>query len=69
MPAMDIASSDIRARIKAGRSIRYLVPAAVARYIEQHRLYRTPTTVRLPKSGASWATKGAVALSNRSGFV
>lgn len=39
MPQVAIASSDIRARLKAGRSIRYLVPTAVARYLEQHKLY------------------------------
>ena len=36
----DIASRDIRSRIAEGKSIRYLVPDAVARYIETHRLYR-----------------------------
>lgn len=40
MPLIDIASSDIRARVAAGRSIRYLVPATVERSIRQHRLYR-----------------------------
>ena len=40
MPQMDIASSDIRARLKAGRSIRYLVPHTVERYIRQRRLYQ-----------------------------
>jgi len=40
MPRLDIASSEIRARVKSGRSIRYLVPAAVERYIRQHHLYR-----------------------------
>ena len=39
MPQVEIASSDIRARLKAGRSIRYLVPPAVERYIRQHNLY------------------------------
>ena len=39
MPQVDIASSDIRARLKAGRSIRYLVPQSVERYIQQHQLY------------------------------
>ena len=40
MPQLDIASADIRSRAAAGRSIRYLVPDAVARYIQQHRLYQ-----------------------------
>ena len=40
MPRLDISSSDVRSRIGSGRSIRYLTPAAVERYIRQHRLYR-----------------------------
>ncbi len=36
---MDISSSGIRTRIKAGQSIRYLVPETVHDYIQQHRLY------------------------------
>ena len=40
MPQVEVASSDIRARLKAGRSIRYLVPAAVERHIRQHTLYQ-----------------------------
>jgi nicotinate-nucleotide adenylyltransferase len=39
MPRLDIASSEIRRRLQAGRSIRYLVPASVERYIRQHQLY------------------------------
>ena len=38
--ALDISATDVRARVRAGRSIRYLVPDAVRRYIDDHRLYR-----------------------------
>jgi len=37
---VDISSTDIRARAAAGRSIRYLTPAAVCDYITAHSLYR-----------------------------
>jgi nicotinate-nucleotide adenylyltransferase len=37
--AVDISSSAIRARARAGRSVRYLVPEAVARYMTRHRVY------------------------------
>jgi nicotinate-nucleotide adenylyltransferase len=40
VPQLDISSTDIRARIRAGRSIRYLVPERVADYIATHRLYQ-----------------------------
>ncbi len=38
-PAIDISATDIRQRAASGLSIRYLVPAAVASYIHEHRLY------------------------------
>jgi nicotinate-nucleotide adenylyltransferase len=37
---MDISSSSIRSRLKAGQSIRYLVPEAVHHYIQHHHLYQ-----------------------------
>ena len=40
MPRMDISSSEIRRRVAAGRTIRYLVPDAVADHIAEHGLYR-----------------------------
>jgi nicotinate-nucleotide adenylyltransferase len=39
---MDISSTEIRARVAAGQGIADLVPVGVARYIDQHRLYRDP---------------------------
>lgn len=40
LPMMDISSTDIRERIACGQGIGDLVPAAVARYIARHHLYR-----------------------------
>lgn len=40
-PAIEISASDIRARVAAGRTIRYLVPAGVEEYIAAKQLYRT----------------------------
>ena len=40
-PRLGVSSTALRARVAAGRSVRYLVPAPVAAYIDSHRLYRT----------------------------
>ena len=42
-PEIDIASRDVRQRVRAGRSIRYLVPEPVREMIEQYGLYRAAT--------------------------
>jgi|SRR5688572_27714185 len=39
-PLVEISSTDIRERIREGRSIRYLVPDSVAAIIKRKRLYR-----------------------------
>lgn len=41
IPRLPIASSDLRRRLRDGRSIRHLVPESVDDYIQQHGLYRT----------------------------
>ena len=38
-PGLNVSSSGLRARAARGRSLRYRVPDAVARYIARHRLY------------------------------
>jgi nicotinate-nucleotide adenylyltransferase len=39
-PRIDISSTDLRRRIREGRSIRFLVPEPVREYIERARLYQ-----------------------------
>ena len=40
MPLLEISASDIRRRVREGRSIRFLVPDRVEAYILHHGLYR-----------------------------
>jgi nicotinate-nucleotide adenylyltransferase len=41
-PRLRLSASELRARVAAGRSLRYLVPDAVVAHIEDHALYRDP---------------------------
>jgi len=43
-PAIAISATDIRRRVRAGLSIRYLVPETIRQYIDDHGLYTTPDT-------------------------
>ncbi len=38
-PLIGVSSSDIRERVRTGRSIRYLVPPSVSAYIREKNLY------------------------------
>jgi len=40
VPPIGISSTDLRRRLAAGRSVRFMVPRGVEAYIEAHRLYR-----------------------------
>jgi nicotinate-nucleotide adenylyltransferase len=44
--ALDISAAAIRARVAAGRSIRFLVPPAVEAYIASEHLYRSGDVTR-----------------------
>jgi nicotinate-nucleotide adenylyltransferase len=37
-----VSATGVRIRVGLGQSIEAMVPPAVARYIDQHRLYRGP---------------------------
>lgn len=39
-PPLDVASTDIRARLRGGKNVRFLLPEPVIEYIAQHNLYR-----------------------------
>jgi nicotinate-nucleotide adenylyltransferase len=45
-PRLGLSSTQIRARVSAARSIRYLVPAPVDAYIAAHHLYGSSSTER-----------------------
>jgi nicotinate-nucleotide adenylyltransferase len=45
MPGCDLSATDIRQRVAAGKSIRYMTPRAVEVSIQQHGLYRADRPV------------------------
>lgn len=54
MPGVDISSTDIRARARAGQPVRYLLPPAVEQYAREQRLYVAddPRLASAPRSTA-----------------
>jgi nicotinate-nucleotide adenylyltransferase len=50
-PRIRLSATEIRDRVRAGRSIRYLVPDAVIAYIGDHGLYRTDQRSRSSNGG------------------
>lgn len=59
MPLLDISASDIRCRVADGRSIRYLVPDAVAEYMHGKKLYFKPTATKAASSRPRRCSGGA----------
>jgi nicotinate-nucleotide adenylyltransferase len=47
IPQFAISSTEIRARVRDGRGIRFLVPHLVEQYIEYRELYREPEVPRI----------------------
>ncbi|MEL7500628.1 MAG: nicotinate-nucleotide adenylyltransferase [Planctomycetota bacterium] len=43
-PRIEISSTEIRRRIAAGESVRFMLPRSVERYIQTQRLYQTQTS-------------------------
>jgi nicotinate-nucleotide adenylyltransferase len=46
MPDIDVSGSEIRARVRRGKPIDFLVPGAVRDYIRSHGLYTAPAETR-----------------------
>ena len=42
VPAIEISATEVRRRIREGRSVRYWVPDPVAEYVTRHQLYLDP---------------------------
>jgi nicotinate-nucleotide adenylyltransferase len=42
VPAIEISATEVRRRVREGRSVRYWVPDPVAEYVTRHRLYLDP---------------------------
>ena len=40
IPSLDISSSDLRKKIKDGKSVKYLMPKEAEKYIIEHDLYK-----------------------------
>jgi nicotinate-nucleotide adenylyltransferase len=52
-PGIDLSATLLRDRVAAGKSIRYMTPESVRRYILDHGLYSTPPENRPTSQSAS----------------
>jgi nicotinate-nucleotide adenylyltransferase len=52
MPELDISSTDLRARVGEGKSLRYLTPRSVEEFVREHRLYlQNAASTAIPIAG------------------
>ncbi len=52
IPGIELSSSDIRSRVRQGKSIRFMTPRAIEAYIEQHKLYEAGAETSSSQSSA-----------------
>jgi nicotinate-nucleotide adenylyltransferase len=67
IPLIGISSTDIRRRVREGRTISFQVPAAVERYILSHGLYRPVAEGGTPKGDEAYGTEGAACRRSQGG--
>ena len=59
-PSVALSSTEIRRWANGGRSLRYLMPGAVARYIRENALYTTPSRSGFAEEAPSYSSDASV---------